>query len=109
MIFVEPVKRYADFQGRSSRAEYWSYGLAQIVLFAALIIIDGSGILFALAVLALIIPNLAVSVRRLHDTNKTGWMILLGLVPFVGSIVLLVLYLLPANKGDNDYGAPPTK
>jgi len=109
MIFVEPLKHYADFQGRSSRAEYWSFGLAQIVLIAALLIIDGSGILFTLAFLALMIPNLAVSVRRLHDTNKTGWMILLGLVPFVGSIVLLVLYLLPGNKDDNDYGAQPSK
>ncbi|MBJ27816.1 MAG: hypothetical protein CL776_03315 [Chloroflexi bacterium] len=109
MIFVEPLKHYADFQGRSSRAEYWSFGLAQIVLIAALLIIDGSGILFTLAFLALMIPNLAVSVRRLHDTNKTGWMVLLGLIPFVGSIVLLVLYLLPGNIGDNDYGAQPSK
>ena len=118
--FLKVVRdNYANFEGRARRKEYWMYILSIFVLYLALGIVGGilSIIsdtlamlvygLFSLLALALIIPGLAVTVRRLHDTNKSGWFILVALIPFVGALYLLYLEILEGDKGPNQYGPDP--
>ncbi|MHA7819498.1 MAG: DUF805 domain-containing protein [Erythrobacter sp.] len=119
-----PLKRYAEFEGRSRRMEYWMFQLGQLIVFFAVFVIialggaatgggDAGGVfgviglllIFALA-LGLFIPNLAVAVRRLHDQDKSGWWYLIALIPF-GSLVLLVFMLLEGTRGPNQYGPDP--
>jgi uncharacterized membrane protein YhaH (DUF805 family) len=114
-------QRYADFNGRSRRREYWMFALfnaligAVVGMIAAVmftttrssyigVVIYG---LLCLYFLAALIPSLAVSVRRLHDIGMTGWMLLIGLVPLIGSLALLVMSLLDGNPGPNQYGPNP--
>lgn len=115
MIMVDYFKlvvtqRYAKFDGRAGRAEFWWYALATFIIFAiAAILMQISSIfviLYVVIALGLIVPNLAVSVRRLHDTNKTGWLVLISLIPLVGTIILIVFLATPGNPGPNQYGAP---
>jgi uncharacterized membrane protein YhaH (DUF805 family) len=112
-----PLKKYAQFSGRSRRKEYWMFVLLQIVVIVGLSIIEtildlsGTvlglyGPLTMLAILALFIPGIAVSIRRLHDTDRSGWWILLGLVPLVG-LVLIVFMVLEGTRGPNQYGEDP--
>jgi uncharacterized membrane protein YhaH (DUF805 family) len=113
-------KKYADFSGRAARPEYWWFFLFCVLVYFGLAILlgtmmsptgDGAGaqgaaLLFIAALLGLVIPQLAAAVRRLHDTGKSGWWYLVGLVPYLGGIVLIVLL---AQRGDpvgNQYGAP---
>ncbi|MEM0950998.1 MAG: DUF805 domain-containing protein [Cyanobacteria bacterium P01_H01_bin.74] len=117
MIFLEPYRRYADFSGRSNRKEYWSFTIfGAMIAFSVSILnlLTGSGdgisffsILYALFVIGSLIPNLAVTVRRLHDSNKSGWWFLVALIPLLGAIALLVLTLLPGTDGENQYGEQP--
>ena len=113
-----PLRRYADFSGRSRRKEYWMFFLFILIAFIVVGIIEGIlginqmvfgvyGPLTILFVLAILIPSLAVQVRRFHDQNKTGWLVLLGLIPFLGSIVVLVFMLLEGTQGPNRYGPDP--
>jgi uncharacterized membrane protein YhaH (DUF805 family) len=106
------LERYAQFQGRSGRAEFWWYFLASFIIgivFNILVAIAGIfWVLYVIYGLAVLIPGLAVAVRRLHDTDKTGWWLLIGLVPFVGIIVLIVLWAMEGTPGANDYGVPDT-
>ena len=135
MGFGEAVRtffqRYTDFQGRSRRSEYWWVILALIIFFGiggALAVILGGvagggdmnpigmlliGIL-GLAYLAIIIPNIALMVRRFHDLNQTGWLvlvfILLGIIPLVGmlaSLAQIIWFAMPGTVGPNKYGADP--
>ena len=113
------TKKYADFTGRARRAEYWWFVLINfVVMFSLLvltIILSGSndsltglgGIIYAVYALGVILPSLAVTVRRLHDPGKRGWMLLIGLIPFVGLIILLVLYFTDGEPGANQYGPSP--
>ena len=111
-------KKYGDFDGRAERPEFWWWVLfvaivqvvASIVLTLILVLFQNVGFLqwlsvlvFMVVVLAFILPSIAVSVRRLHDRDLSGWWYLLGFVPF-GSIVLLVWYVLPGTPGSNRYG-----
>jgi len=111
-------KKYGDFDGRAQRPEFWWWILfvtllqiaASIVLTVLLVVFQNAGFLqwlgvliFMIVVLAVILPSIAVSVRRLHDRDLSGWWYLLGFVPF-GSIVLLVWYVLPGTPGSNRYG-----
>jgi len=111
-------KKYGDFDGRAQRPEFWWWILfvtllqiaASIVLTVLLVLFQNAGFLqwlgvmiFMIVVLAVILPSIAVSVRRLHDRDLSGWWYLLGFVPF-GSIVLLVWYVLPGTPGPNRYG-----
>ncbi len=103
------LERYATFEGRARRAEFWWFWLANVIVFVVLAVLAGAvsnviWVLYALYGLAMIIPSIAVAVRRLHDTGKTGWLLLLGFVPVVGPIVLLVFYLLDSTPGTNQYG-----
>ena len=113
--YLQALKKYADFSGRARRKEYWFFVLFNIIVSIVLSVIDvtlglgagGFGVLSGLYSLAVIIPSIAVSVRRLHDINKTGWWILIGFVPLIGIIVLLVFALMGGTQGDNEYGPDP--
>lgn len=113
-----PLKKYADFRGRARRMEYWMFVLFQIIVFVPLAIIGtivsggdtDSGIFNAIVlipVIAFIIPSIAVTVRRLHDSNRSGWWYFISLVPFIGGIWLLVLTVLDGTPGSNRFGPDP--
>ena len=114
-------KNYANFQGRSRRAEYWwPFLFIFLIAFAAQIVagifvaMGDAGamlgglimIVYFLFALAIIVPSIAVGVRRLHDKDMTGWLMLIGLIPF-GGLVLLVFFCLEGTKGPNKYGPDP--
>ncbi len=105
------LERYAKFDGRAGRAEYWWFTLAQFVIYLVLLFLMQVTafflVIYILFALATIIPSIAVAIRRLHDTNKTGWLLLLGLVPFVGGIILLVFMILAGDRQSNQYGPVP--
>ena len=117
--FLEVLKKYAVFEGRARRKEYWYFALCYFLIFIALAVIDGvtgsfngdAGIelLTAIFALAMFIPSLAVGVRRLHDTNRSGWWMLLCLIPCIGYFVLLVFAAQDSNSGENRYGSNPKK
>ena len=92
--------KYATFSGRANRSEYWYFYLLSFIV--GLIPFIGY-----VAGLALIIPSLAVAVRRLHDIGKSGWNLLLCLIPLVGAIILIIWYCQPSQEGDNEYGPNP--
>ena len=125
-----PLKRYADFSGRSRRKEYWLFvlfetlsilliGLVTAGVFGGLANTQaaGEGLFGGLAVgfiivllvvaLALFLPNLAVQVRRLHDQDKSGWLVLIGFIPYIGGLIMFVFMLLEGTKGPNSYGPDP--
>ena len=107
MTFGEAVKsgfeHYAKFDGRATRPAYWWWVLFVVLVSIAANIIglalDGISVISGIVGLALLLPNLSVSIRRLHDTGRTGWWILIGLVPLIGWIVLLIFYLQPSDLG----------
>ena len=116
--YLEALKKYAVFSGRSRRMEYWYFVLFNILVSIVLAGIDalllgtldsgmGVGLLSGIYGLAILIPSLAVSVRRLHDIDRSGWWILIALVPLIGTIVLLVFALLEGTAGPNRYGPNP--
>ncbi|SFL83063.1 DUF805 domain-containing protein [Marinobacter zhejiangensis] len=109
--YLAVIKNYAGFSGRARRKEYWMFALINIAIVIALSVIEGilgiPGIISAIYGLALLVPSLAVGVRRLHDTGRTGWWLLLALIPLVGPIVLLVFFCMEGNSGSNDFGADP--
>ncbi|MCD6029104.1 MAG: hypothetical protein K0S78_1278 [Thermomicrobiales bacterium] len=109
------------FSGRASRREYWWWALFQfLTLFAAAILdlllwpdsarwMPFGGVLAGLVTVVLLVPTLAVSVRRLHDTDRSGWWYLLVFIPIVGAIVLLVFFLGQGTPGTNRFGPPPRR
>lgn len=129
-LMFQPLRKYADFYGRARRTEYWLFFLFRALLFVAFCILfvavmaatggweegrtnnaasAAGGIIILLAgltYLALVLPNLAVTVRRLHDANMSGWLVLIGLVP-LGGFVLFIFSLLDGTAGPNIYGANP--
>jgi uncharacterized membrane protein YhaH (DUF805 family) len=115
--FLVALKKYATFSGRARRREYWFFVLFYVIILVVLGFVegliglrsgkDGVGVLSAGFALAMLIPSLAVAVRRLHDIGRTGWWVLIGLVPLIGPIVLLVFAVLDSQPGDNEYGPNP--
>ena len=115
--YLEALKKYAVFSGRSRRMEYWYFVLFNLIVFIVLELIDvllgtfdvvqGVGLLSGIYGLAVLIPALAVTVRRLHDIDRTGWWIFINLIPLIGAIVLLVFALTPGTPGSNRYGLDP--
>ena len=113
----EALKNYADFNGRARRKEYWLFILFVNLGYIVTAVIDlmtgsfdeisGVGILSGLFFLGIIIPSISVQIRRLHDQDKSGWWILIGLIPLVGTLVLIVFLCLPGTNGDNRFGADP--
>lgn len=104
------IERYATFDGRASRGEFWWYLLANLIVVFVLALLSGASKIFLVVtlvwVLGTLIPNLAIGVRRLHDTNRSGWWYLISFIPF-GGIVLLVFFVMEGDAGPNTYG-PPT-
>jgi len=115
--YIEALSKYADFSGRSRRREYWYFHLfnliISIILFGmcvSLVNVTGIavlGFLYFLYSLFIFIPSLALIVRRLHDTGRSGWWFLIFLVPIIGAIILLIFTVTDSNEGDNKYGASP--
>ena len=128
---IMPYRRYAEFSGRSGRQEYWMFFLFNMLVYLVLggaaaaffiaraasgdtstdasvpvvgIVMVGLLVIFALAT---IIPSLAVQVRRFHDQDKSGWFVLLGLIPYAGGLILFIFMLLEGTRGPNQYGADP--
>lgn len=106
-------KSYAVFDGRARRSEFWYFTLFNLIALIVLAIIgrafgsSGSSVLIGLYLLASFLPGLAVTVRRLHDTNRSGWLVLLSFIPLIGSIVLLVFEAQNGTPGPNAYGPNP--
>ena len=112
--------KYATFSGRAVRSEYWWWSLALIILFVLLAIVEGAIIspilgfdqfssnaghpLSLLVCLTILLPSIAVTVRRLHDTDRSGRWLLVGLVPLVGNLVLLFFYVQKGTDGENQFG-----
>ena len=105
------LKKYAVFSGRASRKEFWMFYLFNIIFAIVAGILDyilgTRGLFSSLYNLAVFIPELAVTVRRLHDVGKSGWMLLILLIPIIGVIWLLVLLVTDSNPGENKYGPNP--
>lgn len=113
-----PLKRYADFSGRSRRKEYWMFVLGVFIAAIVLSIVEGIlgltgmvggvyGPLTTILLLGVIVPSIAVQVRRFHDQDKSGWFVLLALIPFVGALAVLVFMCLEGTKGPNRFGPDP--
>ena len=102
------LERYAQFTGRARRAEFWWYALANVIISVAFNILGAITTLFAIIGfiywLGVLIPGIAVGIRRLHDTDRSGWWLLIALVPFVGFIVLIVFLATDSKPGVNQYG-----
>ncbi len=102
---------YANFNGRARRQEYWMFSLFHVIAIIVLAAVDGmvfgQMILTGLYLLATLIPSLAVTIRRFHDQDKSGWFVLLGLIPAIGSIILLVFMCLEGTRASNSFGADP--
>lgn len=127
--YVKVLKQYVDFSGRARRTEYWMFALFNAIVAIVLSLIDGFvlgsgafaasagggsagfsvnlGILGTIYSLAVLLPSLGVAVRRLHDTNRSGWWLLIGLIPIIGAIVLLVFLVSEGTRGPNSHGADP--
>lgn len=127
--FFDVIKyRYAKFNGRARRKEYWMFQLFYNIFLILIGLITGIGlysyntgespvlgpilmgigsIVLVIFVFGLMVPNLAVTIRRLHDINKSGWWILVGLIPYIGPLVLFVFCCLDSPSGTNKYGPNP--
>lgn len=115
--YLKVLKNYALFSGRARRTEYWMFVLFNMIFAIAAMILDnvlgiaiegvGYGPIYGLYILGVLIPGLAVSVRRLHDVGKSGWFMLIAIVPIVGAIWLLVLACTEGDTGVNNYGPNP--
>ena len=115
--YMDVLKKYAQFSGRSRRKEYWFFVLFNIIISVLLTIVDGFigtfdvdsgwGMLSGIYSLAVFIPSLAVGFRRLHDTGRSAWWLLLFLIPIIGTIVIIVFLALDSEEGENQYGASP--
>ena len=110
--YLEVLKKYAEFTGRARRTEYWMFFLFNLIIAAVLLgvemaVFGGPGVLYGIYMLAILLPALGVTVRRLHDTGRTGWWVLVWLIPIVGPIVILVFMVLDSQPGDNEYGPNP--
>src|SRR5690554_2259920 len=102
--------KYAEFNGRARRSEYWYFVLFNFIVSLGLGMVDaftGIGFLNYVYSLAVIIPGIAVSIRRLHDTGRSGWWLLVGLIPFIGWIILIVFFVQDSDPYDNQYGPNP--
>ncbi len=111
--FTDAVtNHYFDFNGRTRRTAFWYFVLVYVIIAIVLGIIQTilhftTPILTSLLALALLLPNLGIAARRLHDTDRSGWWLLLWLIPLVGWIILIVWYCLPGTTGSNQYGPDP--
>jgi len=109
------LSKYADFHGRAARPEYWWFALFNALASILASIVDknvigdviGVPVVQAIVALALVVPTVAVAVRRLHDTDRSGWWLLVAVIPLIGGVALLVWFCLRGAAGDNRFGAAP--
>ncbi len=115
--YLKVLKNYVGFSGRARRKEYWMFTLFNAIAIILLSIIDGIissansqsgfGMLSSIYLLAVFLPSIAVTTRRLHDTDRSGWWQLLMLIPVIGTVVLLVFTAMDGTRGDNRFGPDP--
>ena len=114
--YLGVLKKYVAFSGRAGRPEFWWFVLINLIIGIALTAADyslglmaagGVAITSTIYSLAVLLPSLGVSVRRLHDTDRSGWWMLLSLIPILGWIVLLVFFIMAGTPGDNRHGSNP--
>jgi len=113
MNFTESIKtcykKFFDFSGRASKSEFWWFQLFAIIIYALMFVFQGDlAILFSIITIANAIPNWAASVRRLHDTDKSGWFVLISIIPILGLIIFFLL-MADGSKGKNRFGPKPKK
>ena len=111
--YLQVLRNYAVFDGRARRKEYWYFVLFNFLISTALLVMaivtgsSGMGLLSGIYPLAILIPSFAVAIRRLHDTDRSGWWLFIALIPLIGAIVLLVFMLQEGKPGENQYGSNP--
>ncbi|MEU9997461.1 DUF805 domain-containing protein [Streptomyces sp. NPDC050848] len=109
--YLDVLKKYAVFNGRARRQEYWMFALFNIIALIIVAVVDFAigtyPLLYAVYALAVFLPGLGVLVRRLHDTGRSGWWFLIILIPLVGAIILIVFLATEGNQTDNAYGPNP--
>lgn len=115
--FLKVLSQYADFSGRARRAEYWYFALVCVLIAIPLLVLDftfdlysraaGLGVLSGVFMFAMLLPSIAVGVRRLHDTGRSGWWWLINFVPFIGPLVILVFCIERGQPFVNRFGADP--
>ncbi|MBA2355266.1 MAG: DUF805 domain-containing protein [Acidobacteria bacterium] len=115
--YKEALRNYADFSGRSARPEYWTFVLVNVLVLCVLMVLElamglggaeGPGVLSLIFLVAIVVPSVAVGVRRLHDTGRSGWWLLVGLIPLIGGIAVFVLMLLGSDPATNEWGPGET-
>jgi uncharacterized membrane protein YhaH (DUF805 family) len=108
---MEVLRQFAVFEGRSRRTEYWTFMLFHLIILFVLRIIDSlsgtSGIVAGIYALTVLLPLVSVSVRRLHDTNRSGWWLLAMFFPFIGVVVLVMFMAQDSDPKSNQYGPSP--
>ena len=115
--YLKVFQQYADFKGRARRMEFWMFTLINAIIAFIIAVIErmmgwnfeesDTGFISSIYSLVVLIPSIAVSVRRLHDVGKSGWMLLLNFIPLIGQIWLLILFITDSLPGSNQYGPNP--
>ena len=108
--YLKVMSNYFSVQGRARRQEYWMYFLVYLLIVVAAALLDGvlgMGLLSALVTLAHLVPSITVGVRRLHDIDRSGWWLLIALLPLIGWIIALYWAIKEGDSGDNRYGVDP--
>jgi uncharacterized membrane protein YhaH (DUF805 family) len=109
--YLKVLRQYADFEGRARRKEFWMFALFNIIFAVSALVLDSlldtGAIFYFVYVLGMVVPGLAVAVRRLQDVGKSGWMYLIAFIPLVGAIWLFVLFVTDSEPGANQYGPNP--
>ncbi|MEZ4917146.1 MAG: DUF805 domain-containing protein [Chitinophagales bacterium] len=116
--FLKVVRdNYANFNGRARRKEYWMFVLFNMIFAVVAMVLDnvlgiaidsiGYGPIYGLYTLAVLVPGLAVAVRRLHDVSKSGWWLLIAFIPLIGGLYLIYLMVKDSDPGSNEYGSNP--
>ncbi len=109
--YIDVVKKYVEYNGRARRKEYWMFTLFNFIITLVLSLIDellGTwGIISIIYGLAILLPASAVCIRRLHDTNRSGWWLLITLIPLIGAIIILIFTIQDSEPGTNQYGPNP--
>lgn len=109
--YIRVLKNYVGFEGRARRKEYWMFVLFSIIVSIVLSIIQSilrlEAVLTSLYSLAVLLPSLAVGARRLHDTGRSGWWLLISLIPLIGSIILIVFMCQDSESNANRFGPNP--
>ena len=114
MDFMTAVKtclsKYFTIEGRAARSEYWWFGLFAVIVYiitATLDVVTQVPIFYMISALALLAPSICVAIRRLHDKDKSGWWLLIALIPVVGSLYILYLFVTRGTEGENGFGPDP--